>query len=78
MSCERCRPKRKSQEQLSAEASNWNAKNPIGTSVKVINDRGGSFFTVTTSEAWVMGGHSVMVKLRGISGGYLLERVTPV
>lgn len=78
MNCERCRPKRKNLEQLSAEADNWNARNPIGSSVKVVNDRGGTFFTITTSEAWVMGGHSVMVKLRGISGGYLLDRVTAI
>lgn len=33
--------------------------------------------TKTRSEAWVMGGHSVMVMVEGVSGGVLLESVKP-
>jgi hypothetical protein len=31
--------------------------------------------TKTRSEAWVMGGHSVMVMVEGVAGGVLLESV---
>lgn len=33
--------------------------------------------TKTRSEAWVMGGHSVMVMVEGVPGGVLLESVKP-
>ena len=34
--------------------------------------------TKTRSEAWVMGGHSAVVMIEGISGGVLLGSVVPI
>lgn len=47
----------------------------IGHAVKVKLDDGTLQDTVTESEAWLLGGHTAVIKLRGISGGYSLERV---
>lgn len=55
----------------------FNEANPVGTAVNVRKDNGDIFRTVTRSAAWVMGGHTAMVLVEGISGGYMLERVTP-
>ncbi|CAO3439810.1 hypothetical protein [Azospirillum argentinense] len=41
-------------------------------------DDGTSHITVTTSEAWVLSGHSAVILLKGISGCYLLNRVTAI
>jgi hypothetical protein len=47
-----------------------------GTRVLVVKDRGqGSLLTVTTSAPWLMGGHTWVVTVEGISGGYCLDRV---
>lgn len=61
-------------------ALKWNAAHPVGTPVtryKLINPLREPQETETTSEAWVMGGHSVMVKVKGVSGGVLAESVVP-
>lgn len=71
------RPNIKSAKELEAEVSKWNDAHPVGTAVKVRMDGGDIKLTTTTSEAWVMGGHSAMIKVEGISGGYMLERVSP-
>lgn len=59
----------------------WNASHPIGTKVnrfKLINPLQEPTETKTRSEAWVMGGHSAMVMVEGVSGGVLLESVVPI
>lgn len=56
----------------------WNAHRPIGTEVEVKMDDDSIRRTKTRSEAWVMGGHTAMICVDGISGGYMLERVKPV
>jgi len=65
--------------QLKAKAEsqvrNW--KHPIGTHVTVHRDNGGVLHTVTRSDPWVMEGHSAVIMVKGISGGYALERVKP-
>jgi hypothetical protein len=58
-----------------AIAKTWNAHWPVGTKVTLIRDLGDQVETRTRSEAWVVGGGTVLIKLDGISGGYLLERV---
>jgi hypothetical protein len=63
---------------LEAIAEQWNRTHPIGTRVmryKLINPLREPAETKTSSEAWVMGGHSVMVMVDGVSGGVLLESV---
>ncbi|WP_205522813.1 hypothetical protein [Myxococcus eversor] len=61
--------KKKAEEEVAA----W--KHPIGTQVVVTRDNGEEVRTKTRSEPWVLGGHSAVIMVEGISGGYSLERV---
>lgn len=64
--------------QLEATAKEWNDAHPVGTSVtryKLVKPLREPVETITRSEAWVMGGHSVMVMVNGQAGGVLLESV---
>lgn len=66
---------------LEKQAADWNGKYPVGTPVmryKIINPLEEGDETKTRSEAWVMGGHSVMVMVEGVSGGVCLESVIPI
>jgi hypothetical protein len=66
--------------QLEKTVSDWNKKYPIGTPVtryKLIDPLEDPVETETRSEAWVMGGHSAMVMVKGVSGGVLVESVIP-
>jgi hypothetical protein len=56
----------------------WNRCNRVGDHVEVTLDDGTTKQTETRSQAWVMGGHSAMVMLEGVSGAYALHRVRPV
>ena len=72
--------KRPNPEKLAAQAAQWNLSHPVGTPVmryKLIAPLREGTETKTRSEAWVMGGHSVMVMVEGVSGGVLLESVKP-
>ena len=54
----------------------WNTRHPIGTPVtryKLIKPLLEPEQTKTRSEAWLMGGHSAMVMVEGVSGGVLIE-----
>lgn len=53
----------------------WNRRNPIGTAVEVTKDDRSVMETKTASEAWLLGGHTQVVMLAGISGCYALSRV---
>jgi hypothetical protein len=66
------------EEVLASIVEAWNEAVRVGTPVIVIRDRGEKIRTETTSPAWVMGAHSAVVSLKGISGGYRLSRVIPV
>ena len=61
---------------LQAACDKFNAAHQVGAAVSVKLDGGEVRETVTTSEAQVMGGHSAVIWLDGISGCYDLERVT--
>ena len=54
----------------------WNKNHPIGTTVDVKVGNNMTTRTETTSEAWLMGGHTAMIMLEGISGGCAVIRVT--
>jgi hypothetical protein len=56
----------------------WNQQNPPGTPVVLVDDFGERHETKTRSPAWVLGGHTPVVMVEGRSGGYLLDRITPV
>jgi hypothetical protein len=60
---------------LQAVCDKFNAAHQVGAAVSVELDSGKVRETVTTSEAQVMGGHSAVIWLDGISGCYDLERV---
>lgn len=54
----------------------WNQQVPVGAPVDVRRDDGTVLVTRTRSPAWLISDHA-SVSVEGISGGYLLERVTP-
>ncbi len=70
-------PKPKTLGQLNMEVDLFNARYPIGTPVLLKKDNGETTETKTRSKAQVSGGHSAVVWLEGVSGYYLLDRVTP-
>jgi len=53
----------------------WNGRYPEGTKVRVTLDDGRQMSTTTRSAAWLLGGHTAVVMVEGISGCYLLQRV---
>jgi len=53
----------------------WNDYCPPGTEVKVCLNDGSFLYTETTSAAWDICG-TPSVKVKGISGGYDLDRIT--
>jgi hypothetical protein len=53
----------------------WNQMVPVGTPVKVHLDDGSLKDSKTESEAWMLGGHTAVIQLEGISGAYSLARV---
>ena len=55
----------------------WNKNYKIGIDVEVMKDDSSTIFTKTRSLAWVLGGHTPVILLEGMSGGYALERVSP-
>lgn len=63
---------------LQAQCEAFNSKYPVGQKVSVRKDAGDAMITVTRSKAEVLSGHSAVIWLEGISGCYLLDRVTPI
>ena len=49
-----------------------------GDPVKVRRDDGTELVTVAESDPWHMGGHTWVISVKGISGGFALCRVQPV
>jgi hypothetical protein len=70
--------RRPNPEKLQAQCEAFNAKYPVGHPVTVRRDNGEGLSTVTRSKAEVLSGHSAVIWLEGISGCYLLDRVTPI
>lgn len=54
----------------------WNKAHAIGTPVMVSKDHHNVVRGKTTSEAYVLGGHSAVIHIDTIRGCYLLDRVT--
>jgi hypothetical protein len=55
----------------------WNTANPVGTPVTLKRDNGQTVETKTRSEAYVSHAGYPVVFLEGVTGYYLLDRVTP-
>ncbi len=68
----------KASAKLQEACDKFNKAYPVGTGVNVLLDGGEIRQTVTTSEAQVLSGHSAVIWLKGVSGCYLLDRVTPL
>lgn len=56
----------------------WNQKYRVGQKVTVKKDAGNTVETTTTSNAVLLGGHTPVIHVEGISGCYALDRVTPI
>ncbi len=63
---------------LQTQVDDFNNRFPVGTLVRVRLDNGQTKDTKTRSPAQVLSGHSAVVWLEGISGCYMLERVSPL
>lgn len=61
---------------LTRDCARWNAENPVGTPVNVQMDNGEVRQTITRTGAQILSGHTAVIWLEGISGAYLLSRVT--
>lgn len=61
---------------LQRQCDAFNARYPVGHAVQVRMDCGDTVTTTTRSAAEVLSGHSAVIWLVGISGCYLLDRVT--
>lgn len=70
------KPRRLDPLQIQRMVTDWNRQCPVGSKVLVRKDDRSTVETCTRSEAWEIGGHSALVSVEGISGGYDLERVT--
>lgn len=65
-------------EQLALIARAWNESHPLGTPViyhPIIGDNEGRRETETTSDAFVLAGHTVCVFVQGVSGCVALEAI---
>jgi hypothetical protein len=67
-------------ERATGSCSAWNQYYPAGSRVRVyrmLGDESSAIDSTTTSQAWVMGGHSARVMIQGLSGGHCLTHVKP-
>jgi hypothetical protein len=64
--------------ELREQCEAFNKKYPVGQKVSVRKDAGDGIITMTRSKAEVLSGHSAVIWLKGITGCYLLDRVTPI
>lgn len=61
---------------LQKQCDAFNATTPVGSEVCVRLDNGKGVLTKTVTEAQVLSGHTAVIWLEGISGCYLLDRVS--
>lgn len=61
---------------LQKQCDAFNAETPVGSEVRVQKDNGDIVLTRTVTEAQVLSGHTPVIWLEGISGCYLLDRVS--
>ncbi|MEK7342472.1 MAG: hypothetical protein AABZ73_01470 [Pseudomonadota bacterium] len=64
--------------ELQRQVDAFNARYSVGQPVILQRDTGEPLRTVTRSEAQILSGHSAVIWVEGVSGCYLLDRVTPV
>lgn len=61
-----------------AAVQKWNQAHPVGTEVTVRKDAGDVVTGTAISAAYVLGGHTAVIHVTGISGCYALDRVEAV
>lgn len=61
---------------LSAQIDAWNRLYPVGQDVRLKTDGGEVILTKTRSPAQILGGHSAVIWLVGVTGCYALDRVS--
>lgn len=66
-----------SSKSLQTQINKWNRKHAVGAAVIVTKDDGSELETITESAACILGGHSAVIFVKGISGAYALHRVRP-
>lgn len=64
-----------SMEVMESKIKIFNEKHPVGSAVTVAKDFGEQIETTVRYPAQIMGGHTAVVWLFGISGAYSLSRV---
>lgn len=64
-----------SMEVMQSKVEIFNQKHPVGSPVTVVKDLGERMVTKVKYQAVILGGHTPIVWLDGISGGYALSRV---
>lgn len=64
-------------EVLKGKVAAFNERYPVGSSVTVIKDRGELFETKIRFQAEVLGEHTAVIWVEGISGAYMLDRIVP-
>lgn len=63
---------------LQRQCDDFNRRYPVGQRVALKRDGGDVVLTTTRTTAGILSGHSAVIWLEGISGCYLLDRVTPI
>jgi hypothetical protein len=63
---------------LQRQCEAFNARYSVGQPVTLRKDDGSGFITTTRSKAEVLSGHTAVIWVEGVSGCYLLDRITPI
>lgn len=71
-------PRQPSASELQRTLAAFNQQYPLGTPVIVTDDFGYEHQSTVESVAWTLGRHSNVVKVKGFSGGYDIDRVKPI
>ncbi len=72
------KPRQPTQKELAAKVEAFNRRYQVGQQVMLRKDDQTTVNTKTRTAAKVLGGHSAVIWVEGISGCYALDRVTPV
>lgn len=70
--------RQKNQRIAALEVENWNLKHRVGDTVTVLKDNGDIVPTTTRSAAEITASGHAVIWLTGISGYYMLDRVTAI
>jgi hypothetical protein len=67
--------KKRGERRLQGKIEAWNRAHVIGEPIKYRDDYGKVIESKTLSEAWVLSGHTAVIKIEGRSGCYDFERI---